>query len=139
MVLPMDLSRIHLVRLRINGQNPFVFLVGPEAPTTLVEHALVAELKLKPQSDRPAYARLELEMAFGAGHRPPTVTASDLSQMVQELGPSVRPRGIISASLWPARLVMLDYSRFQVTVEAGSLAEPDGRDVFSLKNRRHRI
>jgi hypothetical protein len=35
--------------------------------------------------------------------------------------------------VWADRLVTIDYPRYQVVVESGSLAEPNRRDVFSLK------
>jgi hypothetical protein len=55
-----------VVRVRINGQGPFTFLVAPEAEATLIDQTLATELKLKSQGDRSATSQLEVEMEFGA-------------------------------------------------------------------------
>lgn len=135
LAIPMELlANRSLVRARINGLGPFPVLVAPEEQATLIDQSLATELKLKPTDDRAATSPLDLQMAFGTG-KPLNVSArpTDMARIVPEFGPATRPRGIISASLWPGHLVTLDFPRYQLGVEPGTLPEPNRRDVFSLK------
>ena len=132
--IPMELfANRPLVRVRINGQGPFAMLFAPEIPTTLIDRTLAAELNTKPQTDRTASSPLELGMEFGGKPLNVRVSPVDMASFLPEFGPAARPRGIISGSVWADRLVTIDYPRYQVVVESGSLAEPNRRDVFSLK------
>jgi hypothetical protein len=133
-VIPMELlANRPLARVKINGQGPFAVLFAPEIPTTLIDRTLVAELNAKPQNDRTATSPLELQIEFGGKPLNVRVSLIDIASFLPEIGPAARPRSIISGSLWANRLVTLDYPRFQVAVETGNLAEPNRRDVFSLK------
>ena len=109
-------------------------MVAPEAEATLIDQSLATELKLKSPGDRNATSQLEVEMEFGTSKLLNVrVNATDMAIVLPEFGPSTRPRGIISASLWPGHLVTLDYPRYQLTVDPGGLPEPNRRDVFSLR------
>ncbi len=78
--------------------------------------------------------RSTFRLAVGSG-KPLNVSVrpTDMARIVPEFGPATRPRGIISASVWPGHLVTLDFPRYQVGVEPGSLPDPNRRDVFTLK------
>lgn len=132
--LPMELLASRpLVRVKINGQGPFAFLLDPQAPRTVIDARLVEALKLAPQ--KTGDGRLEQHADLEIG---PTTIANvridvgDTSRLVPEFGPAAQPRGVLSLTVWAGRLVTLDYPRWRVTIAAGALSEPNEKDTFAL-------
>jgi hypothetical protein len=129
--MPMELlANRPIVRMKIGEQGPFALLVSPEAQATVIDRTLSTELKLRPQSGGIA-SPPDVEIELGPSKV--RVTVADLARLLPDFSPAVRPRGILSASAWPNRLVTIDYPRWQVIIESGSLPEPNRRDVFALK------
>jgi hypothetical protein len=123
-----------VIRAKVNGMGPFAWLVAPEGEATLIDQALVRELNLKPPSDGTAAAETEVEIDLGTSTLTHVrVRVVDVRRFAPELTSDVRPRGVITAAIWKDRLVTIDYSRFQVIVAPGSLPDPNGQDVFTLK------
>lgn len=133
--IPMELLASRpLVRVTVNGQGPFPFLVGPEDRSTLLDENLAEVLKLRERAATPGEApELQVELGFGPDH---SVTAMvrvvDLGRVVPEVAPAGRPRGVISLSVWKDHLVTMDYARFRLTVEPGALPAANGKDVLGL-------
>ena len=123
-----------LIRVKVNGRGPFAFVVAPEAPATVIDPGLASELKLIAESGGSSTPQFEFQMELGTSKLTVKAIAGDMATAVPEFAPPARPRGIINASVWPNHLLTLDYPRFQVTVEPGSLPDPNRRDVFSLKS-----
>ncbi len=123
-----------LVRVKVNGQGPFAFLVAPEASAALIDPRLASELKLKAESGGSSPPQFELQLEVGTSRVTVKAIAGDMATAVPEFAPPARPRGVLNASVWPSHLVTLDYPRSQVAVEPGSLPDPNRRDVFSLKS-----
>jgi len=130
-LIPMELlANRPLVRATINGQGPFGFLVVTGAAQTLIDPELGDALKIKRtnnvQSDT-------VEFAFGAKHTVKgTAVVEDITHYVADFPASLRPRGVISLTLWKDQLVTLDYPRWKVSIESGALPEPDNKTVFAL-------
>jgi hypothetical protein len=133
--IPMELlGGRPVIRVKVNGQGPFALLIAPEAPATLIDRTLAPELKLKTQNEAGATSPLEVDLELGTSTLASLrVDMTDMAHFVPEVAPASRPRGVISGSAWPNRLITLDYFRWQLAVEPGSLPEPNGRDVFALK------
>ena len=122
-----------IIRAKVNGQGPFALLVVPEGQATLIDESLVTDLKLRPQKDGTATV-VNIEIDVGS-NKLPNVRANvgDMATILPEFGLIARPRGLLTASVWANQLVTLDYLRYQVVVEPGSLPEPNQRDVFASK------
>jgi hypothetical protein len=133
--IPMELlGGRPVIRVKINGQGPFALLIAPEAPLTLIDQTLAPELKLKTRNEGGPTAQVDVEMELGTNKLANLrVDVTDMERFVAEGAATSRPRGVISASMWPNHLMTLDYFRWQLAIEAGSLPEPNGRDVFALK------
>jgi hypothetical protein len=136
--LPLEfLASRPVIRVSVNKQGPFPFLiVGDETPT-LIDAALAEALKLKERRAGAATPEPTVEIAFGA-KAPLTVPVqvADITRYMPNVGVAVRPRGVISLSAWKDHLVTLDYARWRVTFEPGTLPEPNGKDVFALNGAR---
>jgi hypothetical protein len=130
--IPMELlGNRPVIRIKINEMGPFSMLVAPDAEATVIDRTLAAQLQLKPQKDS-APVQVEMDIGMSKLSNVP-VTVTDVAPLLEAVGRAGRPMGLVSASIWPNQLVTLDYSRWQVAIEAGSLPEPNGRDVFALK------
>jgi hypothetical protein len=133
--IPMELlGGRPVIRAKVNGQGPFAWLIAPEAQATLIDQTLAIELKLKTRNESAATSQVEVEMELGTSKLANLrVDVADMARFVPDVVPAARPRGVISASAWPKHLITLDYFRWQVAIEPGSLPEPNRRDVFDLK------
>lgn len=135
--IPMELlANRPVIRVTVNGQGPFPFLIGPEDQTTQIDRELAELLKLKERKSA-GVPEPAIELAFGNGKpagKPITVpvTIAEIARFMPEVAQTVRPRGVISLSTWKDRLVTLDYAHWQVTLQPGTLPEPNGKDVFPL-------
>jgi hypothetical protein len=134
MEIPMELlfSR-PIIRGTVNGEGPIAVLIDPQLQTTRIAPALADRLKLKQTRDPSGIVLSFVEFAFGV-HKLPKVPVEvrETAEVVPELRPASQPAVVLSASAWSDQLVTLDYGRFQVRVEPGTLPEPDGRDVYAL-------
>ena len=132
--LPMELLASRpLIRVKINGQGPFGFLLDPEATQTLIDARLVETLKLVPLKYADGTSARLVDLELGKSSLTNVVYESrDLSRVVPELGPSAQPRGVLSLSAWPDQLVTLDYTKWRVTIEPGALSDPDAKATFAL-------
>jgi len=132
--LPMELVASRpLVRVKINGQGPFGFLLDPEATQTVIDARLIDTLKLVPlkSADGAVYRLVDLEI--GKSQLTNVAYESrDLSRVVPELGLPGQPRGILSLNVWPDQLVTIDYTKWRVTIEPGALPAPNAREIFAL-------
>jgi hypothetical protein len=131
-VIPMELvANRPVVRLTVNGQGPFAFFVGPEQRQTVISPELAAALKLKPPSAEAS--ELTVDFGFGADQTVKVpIAIEDLARMSYELAPPMRPEGVISLTAWKGQLVTIDYPRWRVSLEPGSLPAANGKDVFAL-------
>ena len=202
--IPMELmSGRPVVRVTVNGQGPYAFLIAPEDQATQIDRELADALKFKELVKEAERATEEAEkaakelvkesekaaakgekakdgrrartrpVANGAPHaanggsRPANdsphaangsahatngaLQATVLLQfagaknldgimvpvsvgdvVLPEFASTVRPRGIISLSLWKDQLVTFDYARWMLLLQPGSLPEPNGKEVFPL-------
>jgi hypothetical protein len=131
-VLPFELViNRPLVRVSINGQGPFPMLLGPEAQESRIDPELVELLKLTlPKPDQPP---LTVDVTFSPSYSiKVTPLIQDLSQETPDIPLKLRPRGVISLSVWRGQLVTLDYSRWKLSIEPGSLPEANRKDIFEL-------
>ncbi len=141
-VIPLELlANRPLVRVTVNGQGPFAFLIAPEDRQTRIAPELAEALKLRSEKN----VELTVELGWG-GNEPAipgvpqnsaqtvkvSVSIEDISGVTPEFTAAMRPRGIISLSAWNDHLVTLDYSKWRVSIEPGALPEPDSKDVFAL-------
>jgi len=123
-----------IVRVKINGQGPFAFLIDPLAPRATIDQTLVEALELK--SHPSASGRTEVQIDLGLG--PDTLKnvvaeIANTTRLVAEFGPGGQPRGVLGASLWTGQLVTIDFGRRRLRILAGALPEPNGKDVFALQ------
>jgi hypothetical protein len=132
--LPMELlANRPAVRILVNKQGPFLFLIDPTRDTTLVDPSLVAELKPQPQRARGGSAsRYDVSLSLGPEIVTVAVDLADTARYLPEFGPAARPRGILSISAWKDQIVTIDYTRSQITFEPGTLPEPDDMNIFAL-------
>jgi hypothetical protein len=115
----------------VNGQGPFAFLVAPTSRRTLIDPELGEALKIKRSGNNAPEASVEL--AFQGKHTvKTTVVVEDIAGYVAEFPQAIRPRGVLSLTTWADHLVTLDYPRWKLNIEPGSLDEPDGKTVFAL-------
>jgi hypothetical protein len=133
--LPLELLASRpLVRLKINGQGPFAFLIDPEAQGTVIDAHLLEILKLAPQRNADGGSELHVNLELGSNKLVNVVVnEGDAGRLVPELGPTSRPRGVLSPATWAGQLVTIDYTRWRVRIEAGALPEPDGTGIFALR------
>jgi hypothetical protein len=148
-VLPLELvAGRPVIRLLVNGKGPYAFLVSTGAQTTIIDEKLAAELELKPPTDKekeaagekPADkskkgpAMLELDLEAGTTKlQKVQVLASDITKYVADAGIASKSRGVLSLSAWKDHLVTISFPpRWKVTIEPGSLPEPNGQDIFPL-------
>lgn len=161
-VLPMELvAGRPVIRMTINGKGPYAFLVSTGAQTTVIDQKLAEELQLKPpvpEKDKAADGKngtapkdngdakeakekekrtpgmLELDLEAGQTKLTKVpVLATDISKYVAEAGLAARSRGVISLAVWKDQLVTIGFPpRSKVTVEPGTLPEPNGEDIFPL-------
>lgn len=189
--IPMEvMANRPVVRVTVNGQGPYAFLIVPEDQPTQIDKELADALKFKelvkeaekatekaekaakelvkeaekaaakaekgkdgrgrttavangaaqaangtPQPVNGALqATVLLQFAGAKNHNGITVpvTVSDVGRTMPEFAPAVRPRGIISLSLWKDQLITLDYGRWVLQLSPGALPEPNGKEVFPL-------
>ena len=58
---------------------------------------------------------------------------TDITKYVAEAGLASRSRGVLSLSAWKDQLVTITFPpRARVTIEPGTLPEPNGQDTFPL-------
>lgn len=120
-----------LVRITVNGQGPFPFLIDAELTRTLIDRKLVETLKLK-LPKKGAETPLALELGVGTTKIPMVpADVGDTASLVPELGPAARPSGVLSLDIWREQLVSINYQRWRMQIETGEL-RPFGRDIFAL-------
>jgi hypothetical protein len=132
-VIPFELlANRPLVRVKVNGQGPFAFLISPEHQRSLVDLELAETLKLR----QPNAGAPDLVVDLGLGDRDVKlpVVIQDIDRLVPELGHIMRPRGVLALSSWKDQLVTLDYSKWRVTFEPGALPDPNGKEIFALNS-----
>jgi hypothetical protein len=84
--------------------------------------------------DKKAVPMLELDLEAGTTKLAKVpVLATDITKYMADAGLAGRSRGVLSLSAWKAHLVTISFPpKFKVTIEPGSLPEPNGEDVFPL-------
>jgi hypothetical protein len=84
--------------------------------------------------DKKAVPMLELDLEAGTTKLAKVpVLATDITAFVAEAGLAGRSRGVLSLSAWKDHLVTISFPpKFKVTIEPGTLPEPNGEDVFPL-------
>ena len=133
--IPMELlTNRPIVRFTVNGQGPFVFLVAPKEPRSLIDPELAEALKLK--QPKPGTADLTVDLGFGPKLAERTVKVpiaiEDLARVASGFDKTLRPRGVISLSAWKDHTFTVDYLQWKITIEPGTLPEPNQKDVFAL-------
>jgi hypothetical protein len=109
-----------LVRITVNGQGPFPFLIDAELTRTLIDPKKGAETPLA------------LELGVGTTKIPMVpADVGDTASLIPELGPTARPSGVLSLDIWREQLVSINYQRWRMQIETGEL-RPFGRDIFAL-------
>ena len=134
--IPMELLASRpVVRVKINEKGPFAFLVVPDAAATVIDRRLADELGLRGQgASGQSSVSVMINIAVGTNELHNVLaTVDDVSRLVPGLGPAAGPVGLLNASLWPKSLVTIDYRRWRVDILPGTLADPNGQDVFDLK------
>ena len=182
--IPMELMTGRpVIRVMVNGQGPYAFLIAPDDQATQIDRELADTLKFKelvkeaekatekaekaakelvkaaekaaakaekakdgrarttpvangaaPAANGALQATVLLQFAGAknlAGMTVP-VTVGDVARALPEFDSTVRPRGIVSLSLWKDQLVTFDYSRWMLLLQPGTLPEPNGKEVFPL-------
>jgi hypothetical protein len=88
----------------------------------------------KENKDKKAVPMLELDLEAGTTKLAKVpVLATDITSFVAEAGLAGRSRGVLSLSAWKDHLVTISFPpKFKVTIEPGTLPEPNGEDVFPL-------
>jgi hypothetical protein len=132
--LPMELVASRpLVRVKINGQGPFAFLLDPEAMQTVIDARLIETLKIVPLKNADGSIERRVDLEIGPSKLENVAFEQrELGRLVPELGLPGQPRGVIGLNLWADQMVTIDYTRWRVTIEPGALAEPNGKDIFAL-------
>ncbi len=134
--IPMELlANRPIVRFTVNGQGPFPFLVAPKEPRSLIDPELAEALKLK--QPKPGTAvDLTVDLGYGAKHAEHTIKVpiviEDLARIASGFDKTLRPRGVISLSTWKDHTFTVDYLQWRITIEPGTLPEPNQKDVFAL-------
>lgn len=132
--VPMELlANRPIVRFKVNGQGPFAFLLSPQEPQSQIDPELAETLKLKtPKAGDAAPLTVDLGYGMAGETLKLPIAIGDLSRVVSDFSPALRPRGVISLAHWKDHLVTLDYVMWRLTVEPGALPEANERDVFAL-------
>lgn len=116
------------LNVRINDQGPFPMVVDTGAMQTVIDASLAQELSLPNADGGSVIKQLEIGEA----------TAPDFQVMTGPLlrmrGQSDAPRGVLSALAFPGYLLTFDFPRKQITIRAGALGEPNGKNIFSYKS-----
>ena len=88
----------------------------------------------KDNKDKKPVPLLELDLEAGTTKLAKVpVLATDITAFVAEAGLAGRSRGVLSLSAWKDHLVTISFPpKFKVTIEPGTLPEPNGEDVFPL-------
>ena len=88
----------------------------------------------KENKDKKAVPMLELDLEAGTTKLAKVpVLATDITAFVAEAGLAGRSRGVLSLSAWKDHLVTISFPpKFRVTIEPGTLPEPNGEDIFPL-------
>jgi hypothetical protein len=155
-VLPLELvAGRAVVRLMVNGKGPYAFLVSTGAPVTVIDEKLAVELALKPpvpekpkpgekpveppkekarEQDKRAAAMLELDLEAGTTKLTKVaVLPTDITKYVADAGLAGRSRGVLSLAAWKDHVITLSFPpRSKLTIEPGTLPEPNGEDIFPL-------
>jgi len=132
-LIPMELlANRPLVRAMVNGQGPIAFLIVPDARRTLIDPELAEALKIHRQGS--AAFEAPVELTFPKHTVKTTAAVEDIGRYVADVPAAVRPRGVLSLSAFGEQLVTLDYPRWKLTIEPGTLEEPNGKNVFPLTN-----
>ena len=128
-----------VVRVSINGQGPFPLLIGPEEQQTHIDPELAEVLKLREPEpgklgpDGKPLPPLAIDVTFNPQYSTKIeIAIQPLTRVASEFPEAMRPRGVISLSAWRNMLVTLDYSRWKIGIEPGTLPEPNQKDVFVL-------
>jgi len=135
MTIPMELMRNRpVVRATINGQGPFALLVAPEAQATVIDQSLIVEPKdKKSEAHRGPH---EVEIDFGTVKLSSVkVQTVAMATLFPDVGPAARPRGVLTAQVWPGKLITLDYLKYQVLIGPGTLDDMDPREVFASSDK----
>ncbi len=123
-----------IVRVTINGQGPFAFLIDPLAPRATIDQTLVEALELKPRPIATGRTEVQIDLGFGADTLKNVVAEiANTTRLVAEFGPGGQPRGVLGASLWAGQLVTVDFGHRRLRIVPGALPEPNGKDVFALE------
>ena len=134
--LPIELVASRpIVRIKVNGQGPFAFLIDPLASQVRIDATLVESLELKTLPGFAGRIEAHLDLAFG-DHVSKGVAAEvvSLDRLLPELGPAGQPRGVLGASLWKDQLVTIDLGRHRLHVRPGALPVTNNTDVFALQS-----
>ena len=130
--IPMELRAGRpVIHVTVNGGGPFLFLVSPDAETTLIDKTFAVKLRLKASRETGPQAEVQLEIGSTKLAKVP-VMVTDLAQLAPEFSAATRPGGVLPLSLWKGQLVTIDYPRWRVTIEPGPLPEANGKDLFDL-------
>jgi hypothetical protein len=88
----------------------------------------------KDNKDKKPVPLLELDLEAGTTKLAKVpVLATDITAFVAEAGLAGRSRGVLSLSAWKDHLVTISFPpKFKMTIEPGTLPEPNGEDVFPL-------
>ena len=131
--IPLELlANRPIVRFTVNGQGPFAFLVAPSEPRSLIDPELAETLKLRQPKSGPA-PDLTVELGFGVNKTLKVpIAVQDITRLTADFGREMRPRGVISLSAWKDHIVTVDYLQWRVSIEPGTLPEPNQKDVFAL-------
>ena len=131
--IPLELlANRPIVRFTVNGQGPFAFLVAPSEPRSLIDPELAETLKLRQPKSGPA-PDLTVEFGFGVNKTLKVpIAVQDITRLTADFGREMRPRGVISLSAWKDHIVTVDYLQWRVSIEPGTLPEPNQKDVFAL-------
>lgn len=128
-----------LARVLINGQGPFPLLLGPEEQHSQIDPELAELLKVREPEpgklgpDGKPLPPLAIDVTFSPRYTAKVeIAIQPLARIGAEFPDSMRPRGVISLSAWRDMLVTLDYSRWKIAIEPGTLPEPDQKSVFAL-------
>jgi hypothetical protein len=123
-----------VVRIMVNGQGPFAFLIDPLAPRALIDQTLVESLDLKPHPSGTGRTDVQIELGIGSSTlRDVVAEVANTTRLVAEFGPGGQPRGVLGAPLWNDQLVTIDFSGRQLRIEPGALPLPNDKDVFALQ------
>jgi hypothetical protein len=131
--LPMqDVGGRPVVEVRINGKGPYRFILDTGASMTVIDSELKNELKLKAvpgmraaapgHGPAPEIVSVDALRVGGATLKGVTVALMPLGKL---LTGEQRPRGVLSASVFPGHLVTFDFPGRKIVLKKGALAASD--------------